>query len=288
MAGRKGAQISLVRRKWIGAQLRDMRNGKGLDAKDVAQEMDCSEAKITRIETAKSPLYPRDVRDLLELYDAPREQRDEIMGLLRDSDKLGWFDQYDGLLPKKYKALIEYENEASQQGEYQISVPPGLCQIEPYAREIIRKPLHGATRADIEVRVEVRMKRQEILTRSSSPIRLRAVVDEGALHRQVGGPKVMEQQLRHLREVCDLPNVTLQVHPFTAGATACQGGQFMLLDFPPEANMNRICYLENGAGDIYLERSEQVERFSVTFDELCADALSTDESKQLIERLIHN
>lgn len=288
MAGRKGAQISIVRRKWIGAQLRDMRNARKLDAKDVAAEMDCSEAKITRMETAQSPLYARDVRDLLELYKAPQPQRDEIMGLLKDSDKADWFDQYEGALPKKYKALVEYESQAKRQQEYGISVLPGLCQTESYAREIIRKSLLGATREDIEVRVEVRMKRQAILTRSKDPIRLRAVIDQAALLREVGGPAVMQQQLKHLRELCDLPNVTLQVHPFSAGASPCPSGQFMLLEFPPGAGMTEICYLENGAGDIYLERPAQVDRYRVMFDELCADALSTDESKQLIEGLIHN
>lgn len=283
--GRSEGQGSVLRRRRIGKLLRHYRNAAGLTSDQVGEVLECSDAKITRIETAQSPLYRRDLRDLLDLYKVSDEQRQEIMDLLQDADTPGWWEEYDEVLPKKYSTYIGFEADAAVIREYGPQVIPGLLQTEPYAREVIRKGLPGASADEIEARVVVRLERQKVLTRTTTPVRLSVVLDEAALHRRVGDSAAMREQLDHLIEAASWPNVRIRVHPFDAGVPAYQTGPFMLMEFRDPQDP-RVCYIENGAGDIYLEKAPQIQRYSLLYEELCADALGHDETRELIRTLI--
>jgi hypothetical protein len=273
---------SMLRRRRIGQLLRKCRDDAGLTTKQVALELEMSDSKVSRMETAQTPLKRRDVRDMLDLYKAGAEQRQEIMELLRDAGKPGWWDEYADTLPRKYSTFIGYEQDAAVCRTYEPLVVPGLLQTEDYARATIRKPLPDATSEEVETRVQVRMRRQAVLTKTNPP-RLRMVLTELALRQQVGSRQLMHAQYQKLIEAAQLPNVSIQIHTFS-GALACTTGPFVLIEFRDRADKGAI-YIENAAGDLYLERPHQLERYTLVFEELCADALGADDSVELIRQI---
>jgi hypothetical protein len=161
-------------------------------------------------------------------------------------------------------------------------VVPGLLQTEGYAREMSRNGAYELDRTEVESRVEVRIARQEILSRDDRP-RLWAVIDEAVIRRQVGGPNVMRGQLRHLADCAEQGKTTLQVVPYRAGAHAGTAGPFVILDFPDPSDP-AVVYVETLAGDIYLEERTDVNRYIIAFDRLVAAALHPDDSERLIEQ----
>lgn len=273
----------MIRRRRIGQLLRKYRDDAGLTTKQVGKELDCSDSKISRVETAKSPPQRRDVRDMLDMYNVTDEQRQEIMDLLRDAGKPGWWDEYGDTLPRKYSTLIGYEQDAAVCRTFEPLVVPGLLQTEDYARATIRKTMPDATAEDIESRVDVRMRRQGVLTKDH-PLRLRTVICESVLRREMGPREVMRAQRRRLIEAAELPNVRIQVHPFERGPLACATGPFILIEFREQADKGAV-YLENAAGDLYLEKQHQLERYTLLFEELCADALGADDSVDFIRQI---
>jgi transcriptional regulator with XRE-family HTH domain len=275
---------SMIRRRRIGILLRQYREAAGLTIAQVAEELDCSGPKVSRVETAKVPAQRRDVRDMLNFYGVTDDQRQEIMDLLRDAKTPGWWDQYTDQLPKKYSTFIGFEADAAVCRTYEPLVIPGLLQTEEYARATIRKTLPDATPEDIDARVEVRMRRQGVLTKAQ-PMRLRTVVTELALRQQVGPRATMHAQYQRLIELAQLPNVSLQVHSFN-GALACTTGPFIMIEFRDRADKGAI-YVENAAGDLYLEKPHQLERYTLVFEELCADALGADDSLELVRQIDH-
>lgn len=273
---------SMIRRRRIGQLLRRYREAAGLTTGQVGKELDCSDSKISRVETAKSPPQRRDVRDMLNLYDVTDGQRQEVMDLLRDAGKPGWWDEYADTLPRKYSTFIGYEQDAAVCRTYEPLVVPGLLQTEDYARATIRKTMPDATPEDIEARVQVRMRRQEVLTKER-PLRLRTVISELVLRQQVGTPEIMHAQYQRLIEAAGMTNVSLQVHTFN-GPLACTTGPFIMIEFRDRADKGAI-YLENAAGDLYLEKPHQLERYTIVFEELCADALGADDTVEFVEKL---
>jgi transcriptional regulator with XRE-family HTH domain len=271
----------VLRRRRIGRLLRGYRTAAGLTADEVAAELDCSTAKITRIETARSPLYRRDLRDMLELYRLRPEEHQQLQDLLANAETPAWWDRFSDVLSTKYATLIGYESDAATIREYAPQVLPGLLQTQPYAHEVIRKGLPHATYDEVEARVKVRMERQRILTRLR-PARLSVVIDEAVLHRQVGGPVAMRQQLDRLTEATTRPNIDIHIHPFDAGVSPYHTGPFMLIEFPDPQDPH-VCYLESGAGDRYLEKQPQIQRYGLIYEDLCADALDTYESIDLLK-----
>lgn len=137
---------------------------------------------------------------------------------------------------------------------------------------------------DVEKRVQVRMRRQERIAESRYPLRLWAVLDESALRRAVGGPQTMVGQLEHLLEVSRQPHVTIQVMPFAMGAHPGVNGQYAILEFPDTAD-STVIYLEGVTSDLYLEKSNDVQSYSVMYEHLRAQALNADQTREFIERV---
>jgi transcriptional regulator with XRE-family HTH domain len=278
-----------VRRRRLGQILSKCRDATGMTCEQVGRDIGISASKVSRIEKAKSPAARRDVIALLHLYGVPEDSETwaEAMSLLREAGTVGWWHEYSAVLPRKYSHFIALEAEAVELCNWEPSVLPGLLQTEDYARASIRKTMPDAAAEEIEARVEVRMKRQHVHARPADPLRLRVVIDEAALHRNVGGAKVMADQLIALATAAERPNVRLQVLPFETGALAVVTGPFVLIEFA-DASALPVGYLENAAGDLYLEKPMQVQRHKLLFDELCADALGADDSVELIRGRVSN
>ncbi|HWM39063.1 MAG TPA: DUF5753 domain-containing protein, partial [Streptomyces sp.] len=176
------------------------------------------------------------------------------------------------------------ETDAASLRVYEPQVVPGLLQTHAYAEAVCEGASPEATPADIEKRVQVRMRRQDRINDLRHPLRLWAVLDESALRRAVGGRQTMVEQLERLNEVSQLPHVTVQVMPFSMGAHPGVNGQYAILEFP-DASDSSVVYLEGVTSDLYLEKAHDVQSYSVMYEHLRAEALNPDQTREFIENV---
>jgi transcriptional regulator with XRE-family HTH domain len=269
-----------VRLRRLAAELRRLREAAGLTREGTADQTGINVATLYRIEHAKVRPQTRTLNTLLALYGVGEEEQAELVALLRDARQRGWLQAYESDLPELYTTYIGLEGEARFVWNYESLYVPGLLQTEEYARAVIRAGLPTATPAEVERRAEVRTARQAVLY-GDSPLELWAIVDEAALRRQVGGSAVMKEQLGHLLESADLPNVTLQALPFSAGAHAGMPGSFVFMQFD-DATIPDVIYIDSMAGDLFLETDADLRRYRLAFEHLRAAAASPDGSRSLV------
>jgi transcriptional regulator with XRE-family HTH domain len=271
-----------VRRRELGALLRALRNEKGFTVEQVAARLLCSPSKVSRMETGHGIATPRDIRDLCDFYDVTDlAERDRMMQLSHDGKQQGWWQSYD--LP--YSTYVGLEAEAVSISDFQSSVVPGLLQTADYARAGHEGAMPRLSLEEIDRRIEAKLTRQNLLTQPDPPL-FNAVLDEAVLHRQVGGPRSMQAQLEHLIEITDLPNVTVQVIPFTFGAHPGVESNFNILDM--RAPTPGVVFVEGLVGFLYLERADDLERYHTIFDRLQSIALSPKDTINLIVKIRAN
>ncbi|WP_289009204.1 helix-turn-helix transcriptional regulator [uncultured Thermomonospora sp.] len=254
----------------LGGQLRRLREEAGLSRAQAGDLIRGSESKISRLELGKVSFKARDVADLLDAYGVTGERRQTLLELVEQANRPGWWHQYGDVLPQWFETYLGLEQDAARIREYQLQFVPALLQTADYARAAIRLGHPSADERELQRRVELRMRRRELLTRPAPP-HLWVVMDEAVLVRPVGGRAVMRAQLRHLAEICSMPTVTVQVVPFSAGGHAAAGGAFTLLRFA-EPGVPDIVYLEQLTGALYIDKPAEVERYQKVMDRLCVDA----------------
>ena len=269
----------------LGAQLRRLREASGLTTEEAAEAIRATHSKISRLERGRSGAKQRDVADLLSLYGVNGEaEREEILMLARQATAPGWWQQYGDVLPRWLELYVGLEEAASIIRTYEVQFVHGLMQTEDYARAVILISNAHAPDAEIERRVSLRMERQRLLTQPDAP-ELWAVLDEAALRRPPAGRDVMRAQLRHLLELTDLPNVTLQIVPFHIGSHAAVGGPFTILRFP-EPDLPDIVYLEQLNSALYLDQPSDVTDYVTVMDQLCVQAETGAASKDILRALV--
>ena len=273
-----------VRRRRLALELRRLREAARLTCEEVADHLECSASKISRVETGRVSVSPRDVRDMLELYGVPAAQRESLVQLARDSRQKGWWHAYSDTMQPQFATYVGLESAASEIRIYEVSLIPELLQTEDYARAVIRSGMMSSPVEDIERQVALRMARQPAITRDDPP-KVWAVLDEAALRRRVGGAGLMRLQLEHLLAQAALPNVAVQVIPFGGGAHPAMGRPFIILVFPERVDTD-VVYLEDLTSALYLEDVAEVDRYNVFFNHLRATALSFDDSSALIASVL--
>jgi transcriptional regulator with XRE-family HTH domain len=277
------AHSPTVRRRRLALELRRLREAAKLTCEEVAEKLECSASKISRVETGRVSVSPRDVRDMLEIYGVPDTQRDALVQLARESRQKGWWHPYADSLQPHFATYLGLESAASEIRIYEVNLIPGLLQTAAYARAVITAGMVNSPRADIDRQVALRMERQRLTI--TSPPKVWAVLDEAALRRQVGGPEVMRVQLEYLRELGGLRNVRLQVIPFGGGAHPAMGRPFVILVFGEEADPD-VVYLEDLTSALWVENVEEVDRYNVFFNHLQATALSFGDSAALMTAVL--
>jgi transcriptional regulator with XRE-family HTH domain len=271
-----------VRRRRLGQELRRLRELKGMTAEEVAERLLVSQSKISRLENGRRSISQRDVRDLCGVYEVEDVRIvDSLMQMAKDSRQQGWWHSF-GDIP--YSVYIGLETDAASLRIYDPQVVPGLLQTRPYAEALIAGALPETASADIDKRVQVRMRRQERISAPENPLRLWTVLDEAALRRVVGSRLVMREQLEHLVEQSQLPHVTVQVIPFEMGAHPGLNGQYAILEFPDAADSS-VVYIEGVTSDLYLEKAADVQKYSVMYEHLRAQALNVEQSREVISRI---
>jgi hypothetical protein len=218
-----------------------------------------------------------DLRILLDLYHVSGSSRERLTELGRTANQRGWWEAYGDTLGFNYSTFIALEEDSESERFYGQMFVPGILQTTRYAEEIIRVGFLAAPPGEIARRVQARLTRQRLLTRDP-PLRLRVILDEGALQRQVGGPEVMAEQITHLIDMAGNPNIILQILPFSMGAHIGIAGSFTLLSFPGPPTGSQIVYLENLTDELFIESEAQAYQYSLAFDRLSELALAPEES----------
>ncbi|GAA1246153.1 MULTISPECIES: helix-turn-helix transcriptional regulator [Streptomyces] len=271
-----------VRRRRLGQELRRLRELKGMTAEEVAERLLVSQSKISRLENGRRSISQRDVRDLCGVYEVEDHRIvDSLMQMAKDSRQQGWWHSF-GDIP--YSVYIGLETDAASLRVYDPQVVPGLLQTRAYAETLITGALPETMPTDIDKRVQVRLRRQERIAAPDNPLRLWTVLDESALRRVVGSRAVMREQLEHLVEQSQLPHVTVQVIPFDMGAHPGLNGQYAILEFPDAADSS-VVYIEGVTSDLYLEKANDVQKYSVMYEHLRAQALNVEQSRQFIAKI---
>src|SRR6266699_62576 len=273
-----------VRRRLLGAALRRFREVAGYTLDDAARILECDRSKISRIETGQRGIRPKELQELLTEYGVEPARRDALVAIARQTRQPGWWQSYSHVLSDAYQDYISLEASAMTIWTYEAQLIPGLLQTEDYARAIAAASLVRESRDEQDQFVQARLLRQQVLTREQ-PLQLWAIISDGALRQLVGGREVMRDQLLHLFDVNGtLPNVNLQVLPFSVGAHAATSGPFVIMKFPEAPDLG-VVYLEGQTGGIYLETADEVARYTLVFEHLRASALPTTATMRLIEEV---
>ncbi|WP_329035190.1 helix-turn-helix domain-containing protein [Streptomyces sp. NBC_00178] len=276
----------VVRRRKLGEELRGLRHTSGLTSREAAGMLGWHQSKVSRIETGASGVSPDDVTRLLDVYGVDDGQLRSLLQTLAGSaggGGSGWWHAYRGLIPPQYRDFISLESQAEAARTLETSVVPGLLQTADYARAVTLSTLDGLPPSALDSLVEVRLARQSVL-HTPGPLRLSVVLDEAVLRRQVGGARVMREQLRHLLRAARLPHVTLQLLPFEAGGYVGLTGPFVIFSFPSTSDLD-VVVLDHLTSSLYLERREDLEAYSSAFRTMQAHALSPERSLDLIAAL---
>lgn len=278
-----GDPSPLVQRRRLRGGLRQARLDSGLTQELVATEMDWSLSKVIRIENGANAISTNDLRALLSLYQIfdPGTVAD-LVELARSARERSWWSAYRDAASPDFLRYVEQEASASALRTYEHVVMHGLLQTEEYADRVIREftcDIHAGQQADR--RVELRMKRQELLTRPQPP-ELTILHDEAALRRQVGSPAIMRRQLQHLAGLAERPNITVEVLPFTAGVREGIGEAFVILEFP---GADDPALFREPRDVVREDRSERVAEYEERFQRLRAASPGPDGSAALIRSI---
>jgi transcriptional regulator with XRE-family HTH domain len=278
VTGRRGSPT--VRRRRLGAELRRYREAAGLTIDNVADQLDCSASKISRLENGQTGASPRDVRDMLAVYGVAQPVLEDLVEIARETRKRGWWHSYGSVLTGDY---VSFEAAAQCIRSYEAQCVPGLLQVPDYARNLIRASRPEPSIQEVEDRVQVRLARQELLTQDD-PVDFWCVLDEAALLRPVGGREVMRQQLEHLVSVAELPNVRLQILPLDTGAHPGMEGSFVLFTFP-EGDADTV-YVTMATGGVFQEKAEELQRYATIFEQIVDAALTPGATTALIAKMV--
>ncbi|MEU5213394.1 helix-turn-helix transcriptional regulator [Streptomyces sp. NPDC020742] len=276
---------SVVRRILLGSQLRRLRESRGITREAAGYSIRASESKISRMELGRVSFKARDVEDLLVLYGVTdAQEREALLSLAREANVAGWWHSYTDVLPGWFQTYVGLEGATSLIRVYEVQFVHGLLQTEAYAQAVVRRGMPDAAPADIERRVALRMERQKLLV-SERPAQFQCILDEAALRRPYGDRQVMREQVRHLIEVSESPNVRLQVMPFSMGGHAGEFGAFTMLGFQ-ESGLPDVVFLEQLTSALYVDKPEEVAQYGRVMDRLQEEGPGPAETRDLLRGLL--
>ncbi|USX51939.1 helix-turn-helix transcriptional regulator [Lentzea sp. HUAS12] len=277
---RKESPVVLQKRLLTG--LRQTRDSLGLSQQAVADAMDWSVSKLIRIEKGENKISVTDVQALLFHYGVRDDARvAELVGMARAirQSKSEWMDKYRGSFTEQFARFVELEASAIRIRQCQLNVVPGLIQVPEYAMELVTA--FGMSGARAERGVEIRMHRQVLLEPDGPEVFF--LLDEAVLHRVIGGKDVLRKQLLRMKEVCELPNVTIQILPFAAGIHPSMKGSFSILEFS-EGEEDFALLLEFPGRDEIQTSGPDLKEYLNHFYQLENFALPASETPKLLDR----
>ncbi|GAA4232545.1 helix-turn-helix transcriptional regulator [Actinomadura meridiana] len=276
------AYVPTIRGRRLARELRQARERCGLTGGTAAELLGWTQAKISRVETAKARVTVGEVMELCEAYEIAGARRTALITLAREAKKQGWWHTYLSVLKNGFSDYLEFESEADQYQSHDVHLIPGLFQTAAYARAVFHTSAILRTSEEIDRAVEARLARQERLTNSERALHVRQIIEEGALRRVIGDNRVMRDQLHHLIKLGELSNVELQIAPYLSTNHVASDGPFTLLNF---ADYPDVLYVEHFMGCQYYERPEETAHGNVVLERLRGSALSPPDSIALIRQV---
>jgi transcriptional regulator with XRE-family HTH domain len=261
----------MVSRLIVGMALRRLREASGFSREDAGQAIRAPVSKISRLEVGGTVARLREVAGLCAFYGVTDQaELAMLLGLARRASNTEWWHPYRDVIPAWFERYLGLEQAASVIRSYEVQFIPGLLQTADYARAVIVLA-HGDTPGrEVDRRVELRMRRQHVLSRARPP-HLWVLIDEAALRRPVGGRVTMRAQLRYLLSACDIPHVTIQMVPFSLGGHPAGGGPIAALRLP-DRQLPDAVYLEQLTSAQYPGSPAEVEHHRHILDRLAVQA----------------
>jgi transcriptional regulator with XRE-family HTH domain len=270
-----------VQRRRLGLALRTLRQARGLTGEQAGERVERSASWISRVEGGRIGIRGRDLRDLLDLYEVDdAARRAELLSLAERGRARSWWSEYSGSISDAYTTFIGFEDEATRFESYEPMVVPGLLQLESYARALVESGIPQLSRREVEDRVQVRLRRQEVL-RKPDPLHLSLVLQESVLRQRVGSTQIMRDQLRHLVEYARRPNVELRI--LLDEDTRPLGSFHHFVVIYLESDIPDTVYVEDFAGGRF-ERAASIRPYQETFGRLRQLALEPGDSIIKIDR----
>ena len=271
-----------TRRRQLGADLRRLREAKGLTLEEAGARVGISKATLSRYETKEGTVKWPAVDALCREYGASDAERLALVELAKGAKIQGWWRSLADPIPESMNLMLTLEDEVVREDHYACMYIPGLLQTRAYAEAVHRASEVQCPEREVQHMVDIRMKRQELLDRDEPP-RIWCVIDEAALRRQVGGREVMREQLGHLLALTERPHVTIQVLPFSKGAHAAAVGSFAILRGPtPDLD---VVYVDLLSGGLFMEKPQELGRYRLAFEYLSAQALDLESSTDIVHRI---
>ncbi|MGW3102505.1 helix-turn-helix domain-containing protein [Streptomyces sp. NPDC001100] len=271
-----------TRRRQLGADLRRLREAKGLTLEEAGTSVGISKATLSRYETKEGTVKWPAVDALCREYGASDAERLALVELAKGAKIQGWWRSLADPIPESMNLMLTLEDEVVREDHYACMYVPGLLQTRAYAEAVHRASEVQCPEREVQHMVDIRMKRQELLDRDEPP-RIWCVIDEAALRRQVGGRGVMREQLGHLLALTERPHVTIQVLPFSKGAHAAAVGSFAILR-GPTADLD-VVYVDLLSGGLFMEKPQELGRYRLAFEYLSAQALDLESSTDIVHRI---
>ncbi|WIY04772.1 helix-turn-helix transcriptional regulator [Amycolatopsis mongoliensis] len=271
-----------ARRMILGSQLRRLREEAGITRQQAGYNIRGSESKISRLELGRVGFKERDVTDLLTMYGVEdATERQTFLDMVKQSNEPGWWRRFGDTMPNWFTDLVGLEEAAARIQIWEPLYVSGLLQIEGYARAIFSHGRPEMADERVDQLVALRMRRQKMFSRPDAP-RVWMVLDESVLHRPIGGMKVLKQQIEYLLEMSALPHVSVQILPFSRSGLSAEHA-FSLLRFG-EPELPNIAYVEYLTGAHYIEKREEIEKYSRALDMLAVDSETPERSRALLAK----
>lgn len=263
----------------LAKELVRLRKATGLTQLEVGRDhVGCPDTTISKIETGERNVPEPHLRLMLRAYgvDLEGQHAASLMELAKQAREPGWWRSKQYTVPDWFDEYMGLETAATEVETYESELVPGLLQTSRYVEAISTAgPANNS-----EGITAVRAARQERLT-SENPLTLRTILNEAVLWRPIGTADVMKEQLTHIIETARLPNVTVQVLPFAAGAHPGMTGPFTILRFPDGAEMD-VVFIELRGDAEYPDHPEEVQEYTNVFDRLKSLALSSADTLTLL------
>lgn len=271
-----------ARRMILGSQLRRLREEAGITRQQAGYNIRGSESKISRLELGRVGFKERDVTDLLTMYGVEEStERQTFLDMVKQSNEPGWWRRFGDTMPNWFTDLVGLEEAAARIQIWEPLYVSGLLQIEGYARAIFSHGRPEMADERVDQLVALRMRRQKMFSRPDAP-RVWMVLDESVLHRPIGGMKVLKQQIEYLLEMSALSHVSVQILPFSRSGLSAEHA-FSLLRFG-EPELPNIAYVEYLTGAHYIEKREEIEKYSRALDMLAVDSETPERSRALLAK----
>lgn len=275
-----------VRRRQLGAMLKQLRRESGKTVKDAAVWLGMGESNMSKIEGAKVQIKAQTVRALGQLYDVDASKVDYLLKLANEANERGWWSQYRETVPDWFRQFIGLEADALDLWSYEAEHVPGLLQTPDYVRAAMRTSRPKMSHDEIERQVTLRRERQDRID-GGQPPRLHFFLNEAVIRRPVGGPEVWHGQLERMIEATTYDHVDLRVLPFSAGPHPAMAGSFVMMQFPEE-DAPAFVYVEHERGAIYQEDPGDIDRYNDIVGLLDQLSLSPEDSRETLVQAAAN